>query len=167
MQDLRSEWSNEISAVDASECGLGASSALVEVGEVEKVGRYNERWRFKDPAACKPRSFVAKEDEKTEIVYLDGDADDPPSKSTTFEAVPFEFVNTNWQVVGRHQWQRLEPMPVLEARASLFAVRRLMRKVDNLGKRHLILTDSLTAACAFSKGRSQSHRRMRTSSTSK
>ena len=52
-------------------------------------------------------------------------------------------------------------MPVLEARASLFAVRRLMRKVDNLGKRHLILTDSLTAACAFSKGRSQSHR-MRT-----
>ena len=50
---------------------------------------------------------------------------------------------------------------MLEARASLFAVRRLMRKVDNLGKRHLILTDSLTAACAFSKGRSQSPR-MRT-----
>lgn len=161
VQDLRSEWSSEISAVDASEWGLGVTSTVVEVAEVEKVGRYNERWRFKDPSTSKPRSFVAKEDEKTEIVYLDEDAPEPPSKSTSFEAVPFEFIKTKWQVVGRHQWQRLEPMPVLEARASLFAVRRLMRKVDNLGKRHLILTDSLTAACAFSKGRSQSHR-MRT-----
>eukprot|EP00434_Breviolum_minutum_P020702 symbB.v1.2.018256.t1/scaffold1449.1/size118046/7 len=141
VQDLRSEWSSEISAVDASEWGLGVTSTVVEVAEVEKVGRYNERWRFKDPSTSKPRSFVAKEDEKTEIVYLDEDAPEPPSKSTSFEAVPFEFIKTKWQVVGRHQWQRLEPMPVLEARASLFAVRRLMRRVDNLGKRHLILTD--------------------------
>ena len=70
VQDLRSEWSSEISAVDASEWGLGVTSTVVEVAEVEKVGRYNERWRFKDPSTSKPRSFVAKEDEKTEIVYL-------------------------------------------------------------------------------------------------
>ena len=49
-------------------------------------------------------------------------------------------------------------MPVYEARATLYAVRHQLRKVGNHGKRHLVLSDSMTATLAFSKGRAHGHR---------
>ena len=49
-------------------------------------------------------------------------------------------------------------MPVLEARASLYAVKHFLRNSTNFGQRLLVLTDSMTAAVAYDKGRAQSHK---------
>lgn len=80
---------------------------------------------------------------------------DPPS---TFEGVPFEVVDRDWAVVGRHKWVKSDTMPVNEARATLYAMKHILRSLDGFGKRHLILSDSMTATCAFSRGRAQSYR---------
>ena len=67
-----------------------------------------------------------------------------------------DMYNRSWKVVGRFRWRRKQSMPVLEARASLYAVKHKLRSVSNFGKKHLILSDSMSAVCGFAKGRSSS-----------
>ena len=47
-------------------------------------------------------------------------------------------------------------MPVLEARASLFAVKHALRRHDGFHRRHLVLSDSISAICALDRGRGKS-----------
>jgi hypothetical protein len=61
-------------------------------------------------------------------------------------------------VVGRHKWFREDTMPAYEARSTLQAVRHYFRKVTNFGHRFNVLTDSMTAAIAFDKGRASGHK---------
>lgn len=49
-------------------------------------------------------------------------------------------------------------MPVYEALATLHAVKHFLRNTDNHGHRLLVLTDSMTAALSYDKGRAHSHR---------
>ena len=49
-------------------------------------------------------------------------------------------------------------MPIYEALASLYAIKHVMRDNKRFGLRHVILTDSMTAAVSYDKGRSQSFR---------
>jgi hypothetical protein len=72
-----------------------------------------------------------------------------------FHNVPFGAVDRDWKTVGMKFWKKRETLPVYEARSSLYAVKHILRKRDNFGKRHLILSDSLTATCAISQGRAQ------------
>ena len=159
VQDLRSPWVPQISAVDASEWGLGVCVGEVSVDECRELGRYNERWRFRLKNASRARAFILADDqfqgEPCVAVEADFTIDDVINN---FETVPFPIVKRTWQVVGRHRWQYAESMPVYEARATLHAVRHQLRKVSNHGKRHLVLSDSMTATLAFSKGRAHAHR---------
>ncbi len=166
--DLRRPWSNQLLAVDASEWGLGVTSSMMGSEDNQRLGRVSERWRFKDAEARNPRQFVFAEDEQKMIGQLvvedeamyplsSGDPisiKDVPS-TPSFETVGFEVVDRNWQVVGRYRWQRKESMPVYEARASLHAIQHHLRSLENYEKKHVILTDSMTAAVAFDKGRAQ------------
>ena len=72
-----------------------------------------------------------------------------------FEPVPFKVVDRAWAVTGRHQWRRPLTLPVAEARASLNAVKHVIRTQANWGMKHLLLSDSMTAVCALSRGRAQ------------
>ena len=159
VQDLRSPWVPQISAVDASEWGLGVCVGEVSEDECRELGRYNERWRFRLKNASRARAFILADDqfqgEPCVAVEADFTIDDVINN---FETVPFPIVKRTWQVVGRHRWQYAESMPVYEARATLHAVRHQLRKVSNHGKRHLVLSDSMTATLAFSKGRAHAHR---------
>ena len=92
-------------------------------------------------------------EEKQVSVIENGDLPQDAPSASKFEIVPFEAVTRKWKTVGRYRWKRVDGMPVLEARATCYGVRHLLRKQSNHGKRLLILTDSMTAACAFSKGR--------------
>lgn len=47
-------------------------------------------------------------------------------------------------------------MPVLEARASLFAVKHALRRHEGFHRRHLVLSDSISAICALDRGRGKS-----------
>ena len=159
VQDLCSSWSTDLIAVDASEWGLGAVMREAKLEEVRALGRFNERWRFKNDVSSNARVFAYLEDEKSRLATEDGEENtNLVPCNPDFSAVPFDIINHDWQVVGRRRWQRQEGMPVLEARASLYGVKHLLRKSSNFGKRFVILTDSMTAACAVSKGRAQTWR---------
>ena len=49
-----------------------------------------------------------------------------------FQQVPFDAVNREWKTVGRHKWKQPATLPVYEARASLFAVRHVLRPRSEL-----------------------------------
>ena len=55
----------------------------------------------------------------------------------------------------------MEPIPVLEARASLHSVKHCLRSLSNFGCKHLVLSDSISAVCALDRGRGRSHKMRR------
>ena len=70
-----------------------------------------------------------------------------------FQTVDRQVLLKEWKVVGRYRWKRLEGMPTLEARATLYAVKHALRSISGFHKRHLILSDSMSAICAVDRGR--------------
>ena len=71
-----------------------------------------------------------------------------------FGNVPFEAVDRKWKTIAKFSWKTGASLPVCEARSVLFAVKHALRSPESFGKRHVILSDSLTATCAISRGRS-------------
>ena len=159
---------------------MGATTAVFDPSEVEELGKFSERWRFDYPHLAKPRehsfglatatdpqdsggaAWAATEAasgsglQPLEVV--------PPKKSEhIFKAVPFSTVGRSWKVCGRYKWKRAEPIPVLEARASLFAIKHAARNIECFGKRLLVLSDSISAVCALDKGRGRSFKMRRVS----
>ena len=160
-RDLTAEWSQRVYAVDASEWGMGCTYSNIPQESVRHLGGFCERWRFKDPEISRARAHIFLDPEGdcesfSEEVELDP-TDPRGGAITDFEAVPFEAVDRQWHVNGRHRWHKASSMPVNEARATLFAVKHLLRSVRNFGQRHVVLSDSMTSTCAFSRGRAQSY----------
>eukprot|EP00438_Fugacium_kawagutii_P006869 Skav205284 [mRNA] locus=scaffold1690:137803:145924:+ [translate_table: standard] len=156
VQDLACGVCTEVLAVDASEWGLGAVGSNFNEQEVKGLSGYNERWRFKSMETSNARQFTFVEDEKIRATMVEDVAEDDPTTGFGHEAsVPFTTVDRGWKLVGRLPWKKVESMPVLESRATLFGVKHLMRNTSHHGRRMLILTDSMTSACAVSKGRAQ------------
>ena len=158
-RDLTSVWSPQVLAVDASEFGLGATQARFSVDEVRRLGQVNERWRFKDPLGRNPRQRILQEQYESVtfgegLMVVEGDNQTDVVQESGFSNVPFSSVNRDWVTVGLHRWRKKSSLPVYEGRASLFAVKHILRSKQNFGKRHVILSDSLTATCAISRGRS-------------
>lgn len=159
-RDLCSSWSTSVYAVDASEYGLGATISEMPLGLVRQLGHYNERWRFKDPDGSNPRQRILEEQREdgsvgNNLVFFEDELQDdqqytPPSSNN----VPFSAVARNWKTVGKFSWRRPATLPVYEARSVLFAVKHSLRNRDGFGRRHVILSDSMTATCAISRGRS-------------
>lgn len=77
---------------------------------------------------------------------------DPKEPEQVFQQVPFSSVQQDWRVVGRYKWKRAEPIPVLESRASRFAVKHALRNASSFGQRHLVLSDSISAVCSLDRG---------------
>lgn len=160
-RDLTAEWSNNIYAVDASEHGMGATIASCPLSMVQQLGRVNERWRFKGGHGGNHREQVLNE-QFNEVGWSQHNFESDMKPDETFvehdrkfHNVPFGAVDRDWKTVGMKFWKKRETLPVYEARSSLYAVKHILRKRDNFGKRHLILSDSLTATCAISRGRAQ------------
>eukprot|EP00438_Fugacium_kawagutii_P021515 Skav212741 [mRNA] locus=scaffold1199:108583:113900:+ [translate_table: standard] len=153
--NLTSEWSSQIYAVDASEWGLGVTTGTISTSYARDLGRHTERWRFKHAWAANPRRLIQHEEDE---LVANPSEEFVDHNKRAFATAGFEAVGRSWQVVGRHRWRRRESMPVYEARSSQFAVRHALRSTGNFGKRFIILTDSMTAAVAFDKGRAQTFR---------
>lgn len=162
-KDLTAEWSSTIYATDASDWGSGVTTSTMDIQQVQQLGRYAERWRFKDdrwrnPRRSSPSLFSA--DEADDVVahgwdQQHDDAEDrlPNRSGVQFQPLPFSAVDRSWKVVGRWKWLRQESMPILEARATLFAVKHMVRSSSNFGKRMLVFSDSMTAVSSISRGR--------------
>ena len=128
----------------------------MDSNNIKQLGSYSERWRFKNPEFSTARMAIA----EGEKIRWNEEVDDAfpqlQPNSTKFRDVEFRHVTRDWKLVGRYRWKQVEAMPVLEAKANLYAVRHAMRRVSGHRKRHLVLTDSMTAALAIGKGRSAS-----------
>ena len=124
----------------------------------QQLGRFVERWRFKEDGCNNPHTFVQVEGELEGVHRAQ---DEEPNPALKFKGAPFTAVDRQWQVVGRKRWQREETMPVYEARATQYAVRHILRNQKNFGKKFIVLTDSVTAAVSFDEGRAESFRLQR------
>ena len=179
-RDLSAPWDNTVTSVDASDWGMGATTTVFDPDEVAELGKFSERWRFDYKHLSKPREhsfgLAAVSDPQdsggaawaaTEAMVGSGleplKIVPPKTSEQIFKPVAFSVVNRSWKVCGRYKWKRSEPIPVLEARASLFAIRHAVRSVDCFGKRLLVLSDSISAVCALDKGRGRSFKMRRVS----
>ena len=151
-RDLRSPWSEQVTAVDASFWGLGATSCQMPLCEVRRLGRRSERWRFAAHEA--EQGHLQGGARVSAFRQLRGDTADFDKPTAGFEAVHFSAVDREWSTIGCHRWRRTPTLPVGEARASLFALKHAARSLSGFGKRHLVFTDSMTGALALSRGRS-------------
>ena len=171
-RDLALPWSSTVTAVDASTWGLGAVASDFQQEEVQHLGKFSERWRFDTEQFSKPRAStfaadVAVGSEDAAAVRWAA-AVEPASNQAPlqvcegkkiddiFQPVTFSSVDRSWNMVGRFKWRRQESIPVLEGRASLFAVKHALRNHSNFHKRHLILSDSISSICSLDRGRGRS-----------
>jgi hypothetical protein len=174
-RDLSSPWCAEVTATDASTWGLGATTAVFPQHEVKDLGSFSERWRFEHESYRKPRAStmgaaVCGEGEESEVFNWAATNEHNPSNlepisffakksiDKKFRNLTLDTVLKPWKVVGRYKWKRQEPMPVLEGRAALYAVKHALRDVNHFHKRHLLLSDSISAVCALDRGRGKSFR---------
>ena len=161
-RDFTCRWSGTVHAVDASEWGLGVTQAELPVGQVKDVGQYSERWRFKDPSFRRARRqvFVGDEDSDPgaeDRLLVTESAESDVGRKCHFEAIGIDLMRGKWRTVGSHRWRRSITLPVAEARATLYAVKHILRSRHGFGQKHLIFSDSMTAACAIARGRSPTY----------
>ncbi|CAK0816959.1 unnamed protein product, partial [Prorocentrum cordatum] len=172
--DLRATWSPRIYASDASEEGRGVCQKEADLGAIRGAGRYGERWRFRRPAASRPRDCLfeqsdpptadtAKSEPIAEIVVSPGvepvvstgvAVEDPESNLWKVPEVEEELYGGRWQVVSSGGRARAEKIIVLEGRALVHSLRHALRDSKSFGKRILFLCDNMGLVCAMEKGRS-------------
>ena len=125
---------------------------------VRSLGQYNERWRFKDPSGANPRQQILHEQSALvdgsvgDELLVVGDVVGDTQYIQKFVNVPF-VVDREWRTIAKYCWRKGGTLPVFEGRSVLFAAKHILRSRSSFGCRHLILSDSLTAACAISRGR--------------
>ena len=155
-RDLCLQWDGRIHAVDASEWGLGVTSTDIGAKEARSLGQINERWRFRELGSHNPRQQVLEGELEDLQMFVANHSDEPSVVGgKQFNSVPFEVVSREWATVGRHKWKGPGTLPVYEARSSLYAIKHILRSAHNFGKKHVILSDSMTAVCSLARGRAQ------------
>eukprot|EP00969_Alexandrium_andersonii_P075400 3324636-Alexandrium_andersonii.AAC.1 len=58
---IHSPWCSQLPCFDASPTGFAICQREVDVDTVRELGRFNERWRFRDPHAAHARAHAASE----------------------------------------------------------------------------------------------------------
>ena len=132
----RLPWDPLVHCTDASPSGVGCVTKQFDTGLVRCAGRIHERWRFsRREESCAPR--------------LDAAA------STSRFSLPKEFAAPDWSIILLAKWSDPPKHTVEgEGRGLMFAVKHSLRSGSSFGKRHLLLSDSLTNVLASGKGRS-------------
>ena len=159
-KDLGAQWSKDVYATDASHWGRGIVKGERTIHDVQSVGSLCDRWRFtwdEELAIISPRQVGPGEP-------IDAETLETARRGTqvgTFDEVPADFIGGPWEKIEGGPWDRDEAIPVLEGRAIVWAVQHIVRSQTGLGKRHLILSDSMSAVLALTKGRSGSGGMMR------
>ncbi|CAE7265927.1 AMY1.1 [Symbiodinium sp. CCMP2592] len=159
--DLRREWSETITATDASPEGYGICERGCPRDTVRCIGRWNERWRFRrlPPEEWQPRQRAAGLDPFRDLNTVFVEGDDPEQLEYTpnesFPEVPHSLMDRDtWHTVLMGRWGETgEHITLKEGRALVLAVRRMARSTHSRRKRHLVIVDSMSLAFAATKGR--------------
>ena len=134
--------------------GKGIFATKRNKDEIIEVAKCSDRWLFS--ADQELHALNAKR--LTDAQVLDPETLQLPESymsgpSVLVPEVPLGFIGEDWSKVDSSPWSRVEPIPVLEGRAFVWLGQHLARSQKNLGKHHLILTDSMSACLALAKGR--------------
>lgn len=115
---------------------------------ISNLVAFLERWWFRDSQSSHARNFAFMEDEKVRgAIESDRPVEDEDINTRGFfSSVPYSVVGREWAVVGRYKWKKQESMPVLEAKSTLHAKKHILRSSQRHRQKHVILTDSMTAA---------------------
>ncbi|CAK0868361.1 unnamed protein product [Prorocentrum cordatum] len=183
-RNLKSSWGPTLYAVDASPTGLGVCPSAISAEEARGLRRC-EPWRFSRGARLPPglqAAAAAAVSDDPEVQRLSGAHDNGPrglwdidggpphagstadvlgsglgdARENVFREVPPKLLKRDWMIAGRYRWKVEEPMPMLEGRAILHALRHALRSAQNFGRRIAVLGDAPAATCVASKGRSDS-----------
>lgn len=151
-RDLGAEWCSEVHASDASTWGRGVAVMKSDVEKVRAQARIQDRWRFNRE---QEHSLL-----RSEVVgagafggILEYEKARLNEKSLPVPELDPSFMNGDWRRVESRAWSRQEPIVILEGRALVWTVQHLVRSGKNHGKRHLIISDSMSNVLSLSKGR--------------
>ena len=144
-------------ATDASHWGRGVVSDDREVADIRVIGGVCDRWRFSRESelliAGMPDPVQEGEGETDGSFGMTKPRAEDETPAFSGE-VPLDFIGTGWQKVDSAPWSRDEPIAVLEGRVLVWLGQHLARSTKNHDRKHLVLTDSMTATLAWAKGRS-------------
>lgn len=168
--DLRKHWPPKVFCTDASPFGYGVVSKDFSIADVQEIGRWQERWRYKrlDPSKWKPRERIAGLDALKDFdtaragVYAP-DIYEKYEVDEDFPEVPLKhLVPSQWNTTLMGRWRDTsEHITLKEGRALVLAVRRLTRSQNSRRKKHLFLVDNMGLALAVCKGRASNYGMLR------
>ena len=151
--DLRASWADRVTCIDASPSGYGVVECDLNIQRVAAAGRVNERWAFSKAAEPNLRlNYLDMADSIEELNFL-SNVIISSAKLHTRSLLPV-LVGANWRIVGSGQWVDSPHIVLGEGRAIVWALKHLLRKVGNFGKRFLLVSGSLVNVMALLKGRS-------------
>lgn len=168
--DIKRGWSDVITCTDASPDGFGICEQRVGGASAQRLGRWNERWRFKRlrPEEWAPRRRALQRDPVCDPITVtglghDGDYDDDLVKlNEDFPEVDCQLLRPSlWKTVLMGKWRSHEHITLKEGRALIICLRRLSRSSHSRNKKHVILVDNFSLALAVSKGRAKNFRLLR------
>ena len=168
--DMRKEWSEVVTCTDASPSGFGICQRELPTGEIRKMGRWQERWRFKrlPVSEWKPRERWKGRDPFSDPFTTIGSLDtyddlENFTPNDEFPEVPSNVLNpSEWSTMKMGRWKDTsEHITLKEGRAVVLALRRMTRNSRYRGKKHLILVDNLALGFALGKGRSSNFAMLR------
>ena len=175
---LDAPWCGVAFCGDASSKGYALAASGPGPDAVRAEGQFLERWRFKaverdfdEPGPrLRPRAHIAHAGFGSQLLSSMGAP--APRSRTDYKRVRYEMEDREvvgrvpapspqllradvWHLLVRGAWKFPAAIHVKEARVDLMGLRRLCRCTAAHGCRVLSLTDNLSAACAFDRGRSR------------
>ena len=139
-------WNTEVFCSDSSLSGFACHSCVWNLNEVESVGRWSERWRYKQGDTSKnslgPRAIVLQQQELDLLEHVspvvpkelsalhrvEGDASERYTLNGEFPEIYDSFIaRRSWKRILAHPWKRVEAFHRKEARGTLVIVRRLCK----------------------------------------
>lgn len=167
--DIRRGWCQTVQCTDASPDGFGICETTLSSTEVESMGRWCERWRYRrlPPEDWAPRRrALARDpfsDPFTVLGWQEGDEEQHHFvENDNFPEIPLEYLAPErWKTALMGKWDSQESIAIKEGRALVICLRRLLRSSRNRNKRHLIFVDNLGLALAVTKGRAKNFKLLR------
>lgn len=168
--DIKRPWSTMVSCTDASPDGFGIVEREMDVGDVQSMGSWNERWRFKrlPVSSWRPRDRALGKD-----VFCDHSTARRPEalgeqshefvEDPLFPEIPHSVLKpSDWKTTKIGRWHDTsEHITLKEGRCLLLCLRRLSRSSSHRNKKHLVFVDNLGLALAITKGRAHNYRLLR------
>ena len=167
--DIRRGWCQTVQCTDASPDGFGICETTLSSSQVESMGRWCERWRYRrlPPEDWAPRRRALARDPLSDpftvLGWQEGDEESQQFvENDDFPEIPLGYLAPEkWRTALMGKWDSQESITIKEGRALIICLRRLLRSSRNRHKRHLIFVDNLGLALAVTKGRAKKFKLLR------